>query len=67
MLEKIKQHQRLKADLLTFYIEKRLNKSLSTYYSQLIGSVEALESYDERNVLKSLIKKDDNQAKFKGN
>ena len=56
MLLNIKAHQRPKESLLNFYIEERLNKSLQVYYKQLTQSLDALQTYDEANVLKKLVK-----------
>ena len=56
MLSNIKNHQRNPDQLFEYYVQKRLDKSLQTYYKQLMSSFSSLSSYDEKNVLKQLVK-----------
>ena len=57
MLKDLKDHHRSKNQLLTLYVEKRLEQSLSNYYNELRSSVTSLSGYNEQNVLQKLAKK----------
>lgn len=57
MLEDIKKRNRPKEDLLPYYIQKRLDKSIQTYYKQLLSSCDFLSNIsDESKVIKKLAK-----------
>lgn len=56
MIDNIKKHQRNPDQLFEHYVQRRLDKSLQTYYKQLLSSFSSLTTYDEENVLKQLIK-----------
>ena len=52
MLKDISKYKRNKDNLLEYYIQERLNKSLETYYNQLSHSLEYLISKNGLRVLK---------------
>lgn len=56
MLDDVKAHQRNKNELLSHYVQIRLDNSIQTYYKQLLSSYTTLTGYDELNVLKKLAK-----------
>lgn len=57
MVQEVKEHQRKEeVDLLSMYIEMRLNKQLSNYYKDLVGSYNTLSGLNERKVMKKLVK-----------
>lgn len=56
MINNIKKHQRNPDQLFEHYVQRRLDKSLQTYYKQLLSSFSSLTTYDEGNVLKQLLK-----------
>lgn len=53
MLKDISKHKRNRDNLLEYYIQERLNKSLETYYIQLSHSLEYLINKDSFRVLKN--------------
>ena len=53
MLKDIEKYKRCKKDLMEYYIQERLSKSLETYYKQLSYSLEYLISKDNLKVLKN--------------
>ena len=57
MLKDLKDHHRSKNQLLTLYVEKRLERSLTNYYKELTSSVTSLSGYNEQNVLQKLAKR----------
>lgn len=58
MLSDVKNHNRDKSTLLTYYIQERLQKSLKSYYKILAESLEGLNTYtNEKKILKQLVKK----------
>ena len=54
MLNDMSKYHRDKDDLLAYYINKRLNKSLQVYYKELSKSIEYLSSKSELKVLKNM-------------
>ena len=46
--------KRNKKDLIIYYINKRLNKSLETYYKTLVNSVKYAEKQNELKLLRNL-------------
>lgn len=56
MLHDIKLRNRPKEQLLQYYIQKRLNKTVSIYYKELLSSCQSLEQHNEVSVLKKLTK-----------
>ena len=57
MLLEIQNHKRDKKDLLPFYVSKRINKQIQTYYKQILDSYKILSHQEnEINVVKNLIK-----------
>lgn len=56
MLQDIELHNRSKDQLLTYYIQKRLDKSLKSYYQDLTNSYNGLITHNEINVLNKLNK-----------
>lgn len=56
MLRDIKLRNRPKEQLLQFYIQKRLNRTVSIYYKELMSSCQSLEQHNEMSVLKKLTK-----------
>lgn len=57
MLLEVRAHNRNKKDLISYYIQDRLQKGLETYYKSISASLDSLKKYDEKNVLKKLTKK----------
>ena len=57
MLKDLKDHHKSKNQLLTLYVEKRLERSLTNYYKELTSSVTSLSGYNEQNVLQKLAKR----------
>ena len=57
MLSDIKKHQRDKDALLAEYVQIRLDKSLQTYYKELIDSYNVLQRFDEVKKLRQFIKR----------
>lgn len=57
MLKDIKEHQRDSSTLLEGYVQARLDKSLQTYYSELIESFNSLQRFDEVKKLRQFTKK----------
>jgi len=51
ILEDLNKHHRKKSDLLSYYINKRLDKSLETYYKELSYSVNYLKSKNNIKVM----------------
>ena len=57
MLEDIRSRNKPKDDLLNYYVQKRLNKSIKTYYKQLLDSYNFLSNVtDETKLAKKLAK-----------
>ena len=56
MLSDIKAHQRDKDDLLAYYVQERLNKSLQVYYKELLDSYNMLQRFDEIKKLRQFVK-----------
>ena len=56
MLKDIKAHDTEDAKSLRYYVNLRLNKSVETYYKELLGSKNFLESFNELSVAKKLLK-----------
>lgn len=57
MLEDVKKHNRTKDELLAYYIQTRLDKSIKTYYQQLLESYNFLSNVsDESKIIKKLAK-----------
>ena len=54
MLNDLNKHKRKKEELLSYFIEYRLNKSIQTYYKQLSKSVDhlALSQDPDRVIIK---------------
>lgn len=58
MLEELKQYPEVdKYELLTTYVQTRLNKSLENYYQDILSSYRSLSYQEEEKVLKQLTKK----------
>ena len=51
MLKDLSEHKRNKNDLLLFYIDKRLDKSLHSYYDNLIKSVNYINTVDKKKII----------------
>ena len=57
MLSDLKSHQgRDRQQLFKYYVQKRLDKSVATYYEQLMSSYKAMTTCDGKRVLKKLTK-----------
>lgn len=54
MLGDIKRHKRNKDTLLAHYVQKRLNLSLDSYYSDLINDYDVLTHRDSLKVLREI-------------
>ena len=54
ILSDLQKYKRRKKDLLPYYIQLRLNKSLVTYYRQLATSIRYYDKKDELRILKNL-------------
>lgn len=54
ILSDLQKYKRSKKDLLPYYIQLRLNKSLVTYYRQLATSIRYYDKKDELRILKNL-------------
>ena len=54
MLSELKGHHRDRCELLNLYITERLNKSLHSYYSELMGTYNMLTRKDAKKVLRKL-------------
>ena len=52
MLDDLSHHHRSKDELVTLYIQNRLNKSLSTYYQELMKTYEYLDYRNDDNLIK---------------
>lgn len=57
IIKELSFYKRNKNDLLAQYINERLNKSLQTYYKELIDSFDYLKYKDSSNILKKLNRK----------
>lgn len=57
IIKELSSYKRNKNDLLAQYINERLNKSLQTYYKELIDSFDHLKYKDSSNILKKLNRK----------
>ena len=55
-LEDIKKHNTQEARSLKYYVELRLNKSVESYYKDLLGKKNFLECFSELSVAKKLNK-----------
>lgn len=58
MLRDIKKHERDKDNLLAYYVQKRLNLSLDSYYSDLVNDYDMLTHRDSLRVLKEISRGD---------
>ena len=57
MLADVKKRNRTREELLPYYVQKRLDKSIKTYYKQLLESCNFLSNVtDESKVIKKLAK-----------
>ena len=56
ILKDLNKYKRDKEYLKSFYIEERLNKSLETYYKELIRQSEHLRSKNELRVIRRMNK-----------
>ena len=56
MLRDVKARSRPKEQLLQYYIQKRLNRTVSVYYKELMSSCQSLGQHNEVSVLKRLTK-----------
>lgn len=56
ILKDLKSHNHPKNKLLEFFINKRLNKSLKSYYSVLLNAQDRLLNKDEIKVIKDINK-----------
>lgn len=56
MLKDIKAHDIEETKCLRYYVDLRLNKSVETYYKELLGSKNFLGSFNELSVAKKLLK-----------
>ena len=56
MLIDFSKHHRDKDTMFAECVQKRLDYGLKTYYSTLLNSFKALQTYNEQRVLKNLIK-----------
>jgi len=54
ILNDLNNYKRDRKELLPFYIQSRLNKSLITYYKQLSASIRYYDRKDELRILKKL-------------
>lgn len=54
MLKDISEHRRPKEDLLQYYIQLRLDKSVQSYYADLARVQEVLERKEARKVLRAM-------------
>ena len=55
MLEELEEHHSTNKDeLLTKYVQMRLNRSLETYYKEILTSYNVLSRQNEEKVLKTL-------------
>lgn len=54
MLEDVKKHKRPKSELLEYYVNCRLNKSIQTYYKELLNSSDSLMTHDIDNVVNKM-------------
>lgn len=52
ILNELSHHHRNKSELVVLYLQNRLNKSLSTYYQELIKTYEYLYYRDNDNLIK---------------
>lgn len=50
----LKNHHRPKGQLITFYVQTRLNQSLKAYYSDLSNSAHYLHARKPDNILRKL-------------
>lgn len=57
ILEELNQYKRDKSQLIVFYINERLNKSLETYYKTMINSFNFVAKQNELKLMKSLKEK----------
>lgn len=58
MLKDLRGHSRSRADLLPQYIQTRLDKSVQSYYEDLLRTSAALERREAQKVLKAMTKGD---------
>lgn len=58
MLDDMSKHHRKRKDLLPEYVNARLDKSLKSYYEELISSYDALIRKDAAKVLRVMNKED---------
>lgn len=51
MLEDVKKHKRPKDELLEYYVNCRLNKSIQSYYKELLSSSDGLMTHNVENII----------------
>lgn len=56
MIAEVKLHNRPTEQLLQFYIQKRLDRSVKNYYDELLSSCNRLSQFNELSVAKKIIK-----------
>lgn len=56
MLAEISRYKRSKEELMQYYINKRLTKSLQTYYHELTAEVDSLAHRNELKVMRNINK-----------
>ena len=56
ILHDINTRSRSKKDLLEYYVAKRLDKSTTNYYKDLVSKCNTLKSYDEFKVMKKIVR-----------
>lgn len=54
IIDELSKYERNKEELLTLYINERLNKSLQTYYKEITNSFNYLKYKDGKNVLNKI-------------
>lgn len=58
MLNDLSEHHRDKSELLTHYVNSRLDKSLKNYYEELMQTYDYLTRRDAERVLRRALKED---------
>lgn len=64
LINNLQNYKHTKSDLMQFYIQKRLDQNLMSYYKKLQQSVDFLARKDTRKILKKLNQVDKNDKRF---
>ena len=63
ILKDLNYYKHDKNDLLKQYVQDRLQTAMNSYYSELVVGLESLLSYDEKTVMRKMLKNECKSAK----